>query len=65
MFTVNNKDTRTCFTLFSSVSIVEFEQVNVSWVEKNGLRSNKVSFRDRLSHVSPDQWKQINSKKLT
>ena len=35
MFTVNNKDTRTTsltyFTPFSSVSIIDFEQVNVSW----------------------------------
>ena len=28
MFKVNNKDTRTYFTPFSSVSIVNFEQVN-------------------------------------
>ena len=32
MFRVNNKDTRTTSTPFSSVSIVEVEQVNVSWV---------------------------------
>ena len=47
MFKVNNKNTRTmslmpfgcfycwlwtCFTLFSSASIVDFEQVNVSWI---------------------------------
>ena len=32
MFKVNNKNTRmTSMTLFSSVSIVYFEQVNVSW----------------------------------
>ena len=32
MFKVNNKNTRmTSMTHFSSVSIVEFEQVNVSW----------------------------------
>ena len=30
MFKVNNK--KTYFTLFSSVSIVDFEEVNVSWV---------------------------------
>ena len=34
MFNVNNKDIRTnsFFTSFSSVSIVDFEQVNVCWV---------------------------------
>ena len=32
MFKVNNKNTRiTSMTLFSSVSIADFEQVNVSW----------------------------------
>ena len=32
MFKVNNKNTRmTSMTPFSGVSIVEFEQVNVSW----------------------------------
>ena len=32
MFKVNNKSTRmTSMTRFSSVSIVDFEQVNVSW----------------------------------
>ena len=37
MFKVNNKDIRTTpmayFTPFSSVSIVNFEQVNAGWVE--------------------------------
>ena len=36
MFKVTNKNTRmtslTYFTTFSSVSVVDFEQVNVSWV---------------------------------
>ena len=36
MFKVNNKDTRTTpltyFATFSSVSIVDFEQVHVDWV---------------------------------
>ena len=36
MFRVNNKDTRTMsmayFTPFSSIFIVDFEQVNISWV---------------------------------
>ena len=35
MFKVNNKNSRTMskiFHTFSSVSIVEFEQVNVSWI---------------------------------
>ena len=31
MFEVNNKEIATTFTLFSSVSIVHFEQVNVCW----------------------------------
>ena len=31
MFIVNNKDTKTYFTPFSCVSIVDFEQVNVCW----------------------------------
>ena len=31
MFEVNNKDITTTFTLFSSVSIGHFEQVNVCW----------------------------------
>ena len=31
MFKVINKNTRTSFTTFSSVSITDFEQVNVSW----------------------------------
>ena len=41
MFKVNNKNTKTIivnfehiFTPFSSVSIVNFKQVNVSWVSK-------------------------------
>ena len=33
MFKVNNENTRTTFmTLFSTVSIVYFEQANVNWV---------------------------------
>ena len=34
MFKVSNKKCKisTCFTPFSSVSVVDFEQVNVSWV---------------------------------
>ena len=32
MFKVNNKDTRTYFTPFSSVSIVNFEQINAGLV---------------------------------
>ena len=31
MFKDNNKDTGTYFTLFSSVSILDFEHVNISW----------------------------------
>ena len=48
MFKVNNKNTRattnddvvTYFTHFSSISIVDFEQVNVSWalVQKDFLK---------------------------
>ena len=34
MFKVNNKNTKTTsVTLISSVSIVDFEHVNVSWLE--------------------------------
>ena len=34
MFKVNNGNTRTTsMTLFSAISIVYFEQVNVSWVD--------------------------------
>ena len=43
MFNVNNKNTRmTLMTPFSSVSIVDFEQVNISWSvsEKPGLPAN-------------------------
>ena len=33
MLKVNNENNRTTyFTFFSSVSVVDFEQVNVSWV---------------------------------
>ena len=37
MFKVNDTycQLRTCFTLFSSDSVVEFEQVSVSWVKAN------------------------------
>ena len=31
MFKVNNKDTRTYFTTYSSVSVVNFEQANAGW----------------------------------
>ena len=34
MFKVNSKDTRTYFTPCSSVSIVNFEQVNAGWVKE-------------------------------
>ena len=43
MFKVNNKNTRmTSMTRFSSVSIADFEQVNVSWdvLEKPNLLQN-------------------------
>ena len=47
MFQVNNKNTRTTSVIFivnsehiSSVSIVDFEQVNVSWVVPNEIRSD-------------------------
>ena len=33
MFKVYNKNTGACFTPFSSVSVVDIEQVNVSWVK--------------------------------
>ena len=31
MFKVNNETPERCLTLFSSVSIVDFEQVKVNW----------------------------------
>ena len=37
MFKVNNKNTRTTSLTSSSVSIVDFEQVNVSWVVLSNL----------------------------
>ena len=39
MLNVNNKDTRmtSYFTPFSSVSIVDFEQLNICWVAINVL----------------------------
>ena len=43
MFKVNNKNSRmTSMTRFSSISIVDFEQVNVSWdvSEKSDLLPN-------------------------
>ena len=43
MFKVNNKNSRmTSMTRFSSISIVDFEQVNVSWdvSEKSDLPPN-------------------------
>ena len=46
MFKVNNKDTRTYFTPCSSVSIVNFEQVNAGWewlVKKWCLSDEKIA----------------------
>ena len=47
MFKINNKDTRTksmtlrtYFTPFSSVFVVNFEQVNVSWVTIRVISQN-------------------------
>ena len=46
MFKVNNKNTRTTsltFHIFSSVSIVEFEQVNIRWDAMNHIvKVNKI-----------------------
>ena len=44
MFKVNNKNTSelwTYFTSFSTVSVVNFEQVNVSWASKYLPKSYK------------------------
>ena len=44
-FKVNNRDKKTLwtyFTLFSSVSIVDFEQVIVSWVESIETSDNLI-----------------------
>ena len=52
MFKVNNKDTRTTplasfwylcyFTPFSTVSIVNFEQVNAGWDHTNSLQHDTI-----------------------
>ena len=49
MFKVNNKNTRmTSMTHFSSVFIVDFEQLNVSWnvSEKPDLLPNNFKFQE-------------------
>ena len=46
MFKVNNKDTRTC----SSVSIVNFEQVNASWVTKTSQLYSADTNRPATQH---------------
>ena len=44
MFQINNKNTRN-LTPFSTVSIVEFEQVNISWVSFSFSRRILITFR--------------------
>ena len=56
MFKVNNKNTRTTstyFTPFSSVFIVNFEQVNVSWIDQNleTLSKMNISFDFLLADI--------------
>ena len=72
MFVVNNKNTRTtsltsfwfacfsfriCSTLFSSVSIVDFEKVNVNWVT-NFKATNKTLIL--MFHIYP-KWKVLSA----
>ena len=55
MFKVDNKNTRTTSMTFLSVSVVDFEQVNVSWVPAkfaallNFLKMHGLSFYFYLS----------------
>ena len=42
MFKVN-KNTRTCFTPYFSISVLDFEQVNVSWATEKTKRQ-RMSF---------------------
>ena len=63
MFKVNNKNTRTTsFAPFSGVFIVEFEQVNVTWVliyfetfKYKGTKMRKDRFKVSSSHSLPIQ----------
>ena len=57
MFKVNNNNTRTTsmtyFTPFSSVSFIDFEQVNVSWVItviSDLISKSSLHFLNSLSH---------------
>ena len=57
MFKVNNNNTRTTsmtyFTSFSSVSFIDFEQVNVSWVItviSDLISKSSLHFLNSLSH---------------
>ena len=50
MFKVNNKETRIYFTTFSSIFIVDFEQVNVSWVPS--LKGNVMIKKKIFEHFT-------------
>ena len=45
----NTRTTLTYFTPFSSISIVDFEQVNVSWVQLGTVNFFKGVYRMRIS----------------
>ena len=67
MFKVNNKNTRTTsLTPFSSVSIADFEQVNVSWDHYNLRHHSQFTISavgtvfhgsESISFVGPNVWK--------
>ena len=59
MFKVNNKDTRTTPRSCSSISIVNFEQVNVHWVEKM-LENVGQCFIVASTKLSESQYKAFN-----
>ena len=51
-FIVHCSRTRTCFTIFSSVSVVDFEQVNASWVCQFNLSLSANCLRDTWKVLS-------------
>ena len=63
MFKVNNKNTRTTSLFlivnFEHISIVEIEQVNVSWVRVESLKFRILSYCDLIYQ------KEISMKKCT
>ena len=53
MFQVNNKKTRTTSLTFSSVSIVDFDKVNVSWAVISLI--SKVIFETNMERIYLNQ----------